>query len=113
MNIKRAATIIIPIILLGIALGLGAYFLFFRKTAKKEGWSKYLTRQWSPDSNSWVCPAGYRDTGRQDKQCKVNKNTKFADMIWDESRGGSVCPKGFRKTGKEGNRACQKNDGEW
>ena len=114
MNLKRAATIIIPIILLGVALGLGVYFLFFRKTGK-EGYSKYTKRQWvgtEVTENGWACPSGYKDMMEKasgDKQCKVNKNTKFAGKIWDEARGGSVCPKGF----DDYNGRCVKQKYQW
>lgn len=121
MNLKRAAMIIIPIILLGVALGLGVYFMFFRNT-KKEGWSKYVLRKWDAASNSWKCPEGTKDMGDKwnpdknwDRQCKVSKGSKFVAFIqeWGQSENSETCPKGYFKTGKSGNRACQKNDGEW
>ena len=47
MNPTRALTIIIPILLLGVALGLGVYFLFFRKSGgQKEGYPKLKIPAW-------------------------------------------------------------------
>ena len=115
MNLKRAATIIIPILLLGVALGLGVYFLFFRKEGLKFKTKKYTARRWDSAINDWACPEGTTDTGLNwgdehgERQCKVNKNSKFVGFYQKiGDLNADNCPAGYAKTGETGSRACQK-----
>jgi hypothetical protein len=122
----RAMKVAAPFVALAALAAVFAWRTWFRK----ERFSKFSSRIWSPDQNKYVCPRGWKETKKgkktpggpnvgtwepnTDRFCEKNKYSAFSDMVWDDKKG-SVCPKGYTRNGKEdskSDRACKRKEGD-
>ena len=134
MATKRALQwLVVIIILAATAAGVGfGIWWAMKKSKKTEKYTKFSARtNPSGDGVTWVCAAGYKDTGRNWndgkpndwRHCVVNKNSKFTtNLRYDEKTNTwavGECPRGYRPNGDQqgetrgGDRACVRNEDDW
>jgi hypothetical protein len=103
------------------------WFVFWRKSEK---YSRFAAKTWGAEENAWVCPAGFKETGRRWgdgkphdwRHCEMNENTKFTtNLRYDHKEKKWLvgeCPGGYRPNGDQqgsrgGDRACVRNDDDF